>query len=110
MGTQPLVDVRGTSPGNCRIGSVGVRKFRWRQSVHRPVMHCHEHYSKWYTLCTRRCGTAQNVYTACGRRTGPAAMVLYRSIQLVYENSVDVRVFMNRPVVDYHEHHYESYT
>ena len=41
----------------------------------------------------KNCGTSQEVYTTYWRRTGPAAIQLYRSVQRVYENSVDFRVF-----------------
>ena len=70
-----------------------VRKFCRQQSVHRRVVDYHERHSKSYTKCTRHYGTFQNVYTACGRCTGPAAMELYSAAQWVYKSSVGGRVF-----------------
>ena len=49
-----------------------------------------------YSWCTRRYGTSQDVYTACGRRTWPAAMEQYRSVHPVYKSSIVCRVFNGR--------------
>ena len=92
-----------TGPSNFSIGLVGcpihgtvqnrtacVRKFRLRQTGHGVV--------NWYESCWNRTPTAQSAMghpmlcTACSTCTASYIGVLYRTVQLVYENSVSTRL------------------